>query len=546
MLSLMRSLPEVARRLHGGTTALDLDTESGRAFLQERVAFWNKVNFLISGCFFLAGAVMTVGFIKVAADAGLNRFPAFLHFATLLVSLGAWQLCRRRPGLTTGALHAIDTLALALPVLGFSLQTFLIPPVWAGEVADALVLIFTSMATSRAILVPSSSAHTVRVTTLAALPVIGAILTLPDAPGLMPTMAGAAKIWSLLWVACAAVIATLASYVIYGLREEIRQARRLGQYTLQEKLGEGGMGAVYRASHAMLRRPTAIKLLPPDKAGEVALGRFEREVQLTASLSHPNTISVFDYGRTPDGIFYYVMEYLDGTNLDELVRVDGPQPPARVAHILRQVASALVEAHGVGLIHRDIKPENVILCERGGIPDVAKVLDFGLVKDLERGTEARLTQANVVQGTPLYLSPEAINAPDAVGARSDLYSLGAVGYYLLTGTHVFAGQTLVEVCSHHLHTAPDRPSERLEAPIPVHLEQLILTCLEKDAERRPASATALRDALQDLEGMDAWDDDVAREWWDRWRQRRKDEPPKRKNGGSVTVSIAVDERKALW
>jgi serine/threonine-protein kinase len=296
----------------------------------------------------------------------------------------------------------------------------------------------------------------------------------------------------------------------------------------------------------MLRRPTAIKLLPPDKAGEVALGRFEREVQLTASLSHPNTISVFDYGRTPDGIFYYVMEYLDGTNLDELIRVDGPQPPARVAHILRQVASALIEAHGVGLIHRDIKPENVILCERGGIPDVAKVVDFGLVKDLERGTEARLTQTNVVQGTPLYLSPEAINAPDDVGARSDLYSLGAVGYYLLTGTHVFAGQTLVEVCSHHLHTAPDRPSERLEAPIPAPLEQLILTCLEKTAERRPASATALRDALRDLEGVGAWDDEVAREWWDRWRQRRKDEPPKKKNGGSITVSIATDERRALW
>jgi serine/threonine-protein kinase len=542
----MRSAHEVARRLHGGTTALDLDTESGRAFLQERVAFWNKVAFLISGSFFLAGAVMTVSLSDVVEHAALDKFPAFLHFATLLVSLGAWQLCRRHAGLTTRALHVIDAFALSLPVLGLSLQAFFIPTVWAGQMANVLVLILTAMTTSRAILVPSSAAHTVRVTTLAAMPVIGAILILPDAPGLPPEVADLPRFWSILWVACAAVIATLASHVIYGLREEIRQARRLGQYTLEEKLGEGGMGAVYRASHAMLRRPTAIKLLPPDKAGEVALGRFEREVQLTASLSHPNTISVFDYGRTPDGIFYYVMEYLDGTNLEELVRLDGPQPPARVARILGQVASALVEAHGVGLIHRDIKPENVILCERGGIPDVAKVVDFGLVKDLERGTEVRLTQTNVVQGTPLYLSPEAINAPDAVGVRSDLYSLGAVGYYLLTGTHVFAGRTLVEVCSHHLHTPPDRPSERLEAPIPVHLEQLILTCLEKNAERRPASATALCDALGDLEGLDDWDDDVAREWWSRWRQRRRDEPPRKKSGGAVTVSIATNGRKALW
>ncbi len=542
----MRPLPDVVRRLHGGTTALALDTESGRAFLQERVAFWNKVNFLISGSFFLAGAVTSVVLFEYAEEAGQSMFSAFLHPATLLVSLGAWQLCRRRLGLATGALHTIDTLSLALPVLGFSLQTLYVPSIWAEEFADVLVLIFTNMAISRAILVPSSAGHTARVSTLAALPVIGAILVLADAPGLEPAIAGIARFWSILWVVCAGVVATLASHVIYGLREEVRQARRLGQYTLEEKLGEGGMGAVYRASHAMLRRPTAIKLLPPDKAGEVALGRFEREVQLTASLSHPNTISVFDYGRTPDGIFYYVMEYLDGTNLEELVRVDGPQPPARVAHILGQVASALVEAHGVGLIHRDIKPENVILCERGGIPDVAKVVDFGLVKDLERGSEARLTQADVVQGTPLYLSPEAINAPDTVGARSDLYSLGAVGYYLLTGRHVFEGQTLVEVCSHHLHTAPMRPSERLESPLPAPLEQLILACLEKDARRRPANAGALRDALRDLGGMPAWEDAVAREWWDRWRQRRKEEPPKKKSGGSITVSIATDERKALW
>jgi serine/threonine-protein kinase len=288
----------------------------------------------------------------------------------------------------------------------------------------------------------------------------------------------------------------------------------------------------------MLRRPTAVKLLPPEKAGQAALERFEREVQLTARLSHPNTVAVFDYGRTPDGVFYYAMEYLDGTNLDTLVREDGPQPPARVAHVLRQVASALVEAHGIGLIHRDVKPENIILCERGGVPDVAKVVDFGLVKDLERGGAA-LSRADVVQGTPLYLSPEAITAPDRVGAPGDLYALGAVGYYLLTGQHVFGGATLVEVCSHHLHTLPVPPAERLGRPVPASLEALLLSCLEKDPARRPASALALREALGDLAGVGAWSEQEARDWWERWRLRPR---LPRQGGSGRTLEVALEGR----
>jgi serine/threonine protein kinase len=229
-------------------------------------------------------------------------------------------------------------------------------------------------------------------------------------------------------------------------------------------------------------------------------------------------VAVFDYGRTPDGVFYYAMEYLDGVNLDQLVREDGPQPGARVAHVLRQVASALVEAHGIGLVHRDVKPENILLCERGGVPDVAKVVDFGLVKDLERGGAA-LSRADLVQGTPLYLSPEAITAPDRVDARGDLYALGAVGYYMLTAKHVFSGATLVEVCSHHLHTAPEPPSARLGRPVPPALETILLRCLEKDPACRPASAVLLRDALVAAPGVGEWTEDDARAWWARWRSR---------------------------
>jgi serine/threonine-protein kinase len=241
-------------------------------------------------------------------------------------------------------------------------------------------------------------------------------------------------------------------------------------------------------------------------------------VQLTARLSHPNTVAVFDYGRTPDGVFYYAMEYLDGVNLETLVREDGPQPPARVVHVLRQVAAALVEAHGIGLVHRDVKPENILLCERGGVPDVAKVVDFGLVKDLEhRG--ASLSRADVVQGTPLYLSPEAITAPDRVDARGDLYALGAVGYYVLTGRHVFSGATLIEVCSHHLHTPPEPPSARLGRAVPGALEAILLACLEKDPARRPPSAAALRDSLRNVDGIAEWSEADARAWWQRWRSR---------------------------
>ena len=263
----------------------------------------------------------------------------------------------------------------------------------------------------------------------------------------------------------------------------------------------------------MLRRPTAIKLLPRERAGEASLVRFEREVQMTAQLSHPNTVAIYDYGRTPDGVFYYAMEYLDGINLEDLVRVYGPQPPGRVIAILDQVCGALSEAHGHGLVHRDIKPANIILTERGGEPDVAKVVDFGLVKPLTQGDpEVTASTSGTLTGTPRYMSPETMTMPEAGDPRSDLYALGAVGYYLLTGHAVFEAATVAEIIGHHLHTEPVAPSRRAGRPISSDLESLILQCLRKRPEDRPQSAAALAELLAAIP-VEPWRESQAKEWW---------------------------------
>jgi eukaryotic-like serine/threonine-protein kinase len=292
-----------------------------------------------------------------------------------------------------------------------------------------------------------------------------------------------------------------------------KAVRQLGQYSLEKKLGSGGMGSVYRARHAFLRRPTAVKMLNAGNVGPESLARFEREVQLTSQLCHPNTIAVYDYGRTPDGVFYYAMEYLDGVDLEQLVKAFGPLPEGRIVPILRQVCGSLAEAHAVGLIHRDIKPANIILTARAGLVDFVKVLDFGLVKAVGADEEAKLTQANVTMGTPHYLSPEAVENPESVTAQSDVYAIGAVAYYLVTGTQVFTGKTVMEICMKHVRTAPEPPSRRLGREVSAGLESLILRCLAKDPADRPAGTRALADELDRLDHFGGWTRADADAWW---------------------------------
>ena len=291
------------------------------------------------------------------------------------------------------------------------------------------------------------------------------------------------------------------------------EAKHLGQYRLEERLGAGAMGVVYRGHHAMLRRPTAIKMLNVDKVNEASIERFEREVQITCKLNNPSTVAIYDYGRTPEGVFYYAMEFLDGIDLQALVDRYGPQPEGRVIRILKQVCGSLYEAHSLGLVHRDIKPANVMLNRRGGEPDVVKVLDFGLVRALDEAKQSR--QSGGLTGTPLYMSPEAIQTPDLVDARSDLYAVGAIGYFLVTGQPVFNATSLVDLCQQHVTALPVVPSERLGKAVSAELEAALLACLEKTRARRPQTARDLVALLDRAPTAGSWILEDAEAWWGR-------------------------------
>jgi len=332
--------------------------------------------------------------------------------------------------------------------------------------------------------------------------------------------------WGLLALLTASALAIFVFTVMVArlqlqAREAAIEAKQLGQYKLEEQLGEGAMGVVYKGRHAMLRRPTAIKLLNSKQVTDVSVDRFEREVQITSHLNHPNTIAIYDYGRTPEDVFYYAMEYLDGLDLQQLVETYGPQPAGRVIYILEQICGSLYEAHSMGLVHRDIKPANVMLNRRGGEGDVIKVLDFGLVKAKgdEYGSDPG---ADSMAGTPLYMSPEAIQLPNSVDACSDLYAVGAVGYFLLTGQPVFEADSLVQLCQLHTSEPPQPPSKRLGQPVPPELENAILACLEKTRSKRPQTARDLANMLARCPAATEWSVDKADLWWG---QHERDQLP---------------------
>jgi eukaryotic-like serine/threonine-protein kinase len=505
-------------------------SDGGHTLLQRRLSLYGKVLVLQSIAYWLIYALIwgpTVGF----ATSLKHIVSPEVILLTAIYSL-FWVVARGRPrpartllitDVVGSLLIGVDNVFLMLGDLGT------ISGVFENLIGFICILLL------RALIVPSTVKRTLLCGVLMCAPTIAGVawgasrFEHEDLSAI--TMIGFSVNWSVISVAFSCV----ASGVLYGLRREVRDARRLGQYTLTEKLGEGGMGVVYRASHAMLRRPTAIKLLA--QGGGANLSRFEQEVQLLASLNHPNTVTIHDYGRTADGSFYYAMELLDGMDLEKLVVTDGPQSPARVIHILKQVCRGLAEAHDVGLVHRDIKPANIFLCKRWGESDFVKVLDFGLAKD-NAAPDASRTADEVVLGTPLYISPEALSGPHRIDVRSDLYSLGAVGYYMLVGSPVFEGSSVLEVCAHHIFTAPPAPSARLGRPLPDDLEAIVLRCLAKAPAERYQTANELWSALMACAGAGQWTSADAQAWW----QKRGDATARETVHPKEVRTVEIDAR----
>jgi hypothetical protein len=507
-----------------------------RDYVQKRTALFARVALTCS----LAGFVLRG--VSDLAKGHLERLlPAvYISFAIpSLLFLSLWLFTRGKPR-TLRAVHFAELATVSISLVAASFAFRLSTPGLLGsaisfgrahpdfmvrmdpglmrvvlELSGMLLslLVATQILALRAALVPSSLKHALMLAALVGVPIciftgLGwpTTSTAPiarDDRGFLITFG---LNWWLFTGASCGVIAR----VVHRLQSEVQVAKRLGQYELGERIGQGGMGVVYRARHAMMKRPVAIKLLPAEAAGQEAIARFEREVQLTSQLSHPNTVVIHDYGRTHEGIFYYVMEYIEGATLDQVSTASGPMASGRVVHILEMVAGALAEAHEHGLVHRDIKPANILLGPRGGEPDVAKVLDFGLVRAIR--TKSEVTDAGIAMGTPLYMSPESMRNADHVDPRSDLYSLGAVAYYLLAGCHVFDGESDLVICGKHLHDTP-RPLSGLAPTVDPELEKIVMSCLAKDPADRPSSARALCDALSRCPSRREWTREKARAWW---------------------------------
>jgi serine/threonine-protein kinase len=446
-------------------------------------------------------------------EIALDEPKTWIHAALFLLLVTMWVVLRRRT-VRGRWLPAVDALLLYATV-ALALAAW-----WFYEWEDlpfffAFIVLFITI---RAVVVPSSAWHTFLISFPVVQTVLYVILTRPpgfrmtinDNPVPYDKFVMETCLYGTILLLTVGV-ATAASRITFFLRKQIAETGRLGPYLIEEKIGRGGMGEVYRAMHVLLKRPTAVKLMLPGITGLRGMRRFEREVQQTCRLTHPNTIVVYDYGYTMGGVFYYAMELLDGGSLDAVVEEGGSMPAARAIHILAQACGALDEAHALGLIHRDIKPGNIYLCRRGREFDVVKVLDFGLVKDV-RGDDAQLTQEGMYVGTPSWGAPEMISGRN-IGPATDLYSLATVGYFLLTGRPVFDSETSTELIRCHLQEDPTPPS-RLNPEVPADLEKLILHCLEKDPEKRLGSASALREALLECGDAGKWSQEDARSSWE--------------------------------
>jgi serine/threonine-protein kinase len=469
----------------------------------------------------ILGLLLVRHLLYPETDRGMLLVHAWVVFALGIVHI--WVANDRT--LTVRQLRAVELLIFGLPavLLATSQYRQMLFQSRGGDAAVVLAAMNSSvlasfvLMTTYGIFIPNDWRRAAAVITPMALaPVLTAWMVSAGHPEVATTAARAGG-WvpwgdNLLMLLCGAVLAIVGTQVVGALCARVSEAHYLGPYHLRERIGTGGMGEVYLAEHQLMKRPCAIKLIRPSSAADPrALARFEREVRTTAQLSHWNTVEVYDYGRTEDGTFYYVMEYLPGLSFAELVEQHGPLPAERVIHLLRQACQALREAHGMGLVHRDIKPANMFAAERGGLHDVTKLLDFGLAKRKVEAPAMQLSHHGTITGSPLYMSPEQASGMRA-DQRSDIYALGAVAYYLLTAHAPFSGDNALSVMIAHARDAAPPPT-LLRDDIPADLERVVLKCLAKDPADRYPDAASLEMALAACATANLWTEDRAAAWW---------------------------------
>ena len=507
----------------GSRTGLSIGSskfdEEVRSFVQQRLRIFTST---ISSFFVFLSLVFI---IILSRDPELNIFSAVgryctrppnavLFFLTFTSSLVAGVLWRKRiPWKLMRILDAVYIQTLVLPCLYlfanyhyFSFSGF--------PVVVPFMMLFIL---SRSIFIPSRAQWTVALSAPAALGVLIIQLVKGNSFAYSGQAFNSPHFIDMIFqnqilLIGSIVVAAIASRVHLGLRMEYFQVRQFGQYKIERLLGKGGMGEVYLATHSLLKRPTAVKFLRPEITGVKTLNRFEKEVRLSSELSHPNSISIYDYGHTAEGFFYYAMEFLHGANLRQVVRETGPMPASRVIHILVAACGALKEAHDKGIIHRDIKPENIMVCELGGEKDVVKILDFGLVKDLKDPNSMEFEEEGSISGTPETIAPEALGK-GSVGPLSDLYSLCAVGCFLLTGKPIFNAQTVTDFLKSHLYSVPIPPSKRNDL-VPEDLERVLLKGLRKTPKSRHESIDEMRTALLECVDSGLWGREEAEGWWE--------------------------------
>ena len=512
------------QQIGGSGSGARLEQET-RALLLRRLRVFSLVSLIV----FLGAVGLYLGASPPVHLRYMDRLGGGMVFVVLLAALGCAAVVWSWPSLSLTALRRVELVLFGLAALFFAKHRFtalLHGPEgpWEGPGHREMFVIQVVMINNAlwnfliicyGVFIPNTWRRCVVV--VAILDAIPLVITLfagleqPEVREHLLLLLGFTGTGLLVSTA----LAVFGSFKISSLEREARVARQLGQYRLQRLLGAGGMGEVYLAEHRLLKRPCAVKLIRPERASDPQLlQRFEREVQATALLSHPNTVEIYDYGHTDEGTFYYVMEYLPGLSLDELVTRYGPLPAARAVHYLRQVCGALREAHQAGLVHRDIKPSNIIACNLGGLCDVVKLVDFGLVRPPDTAREGRLTTEGLILGTPDFMSPEQARGENTLDARSDLYSLGAVAYFLLTGQPPFTGRSALATLTAHLHEPAAPPSSR-GAEVEADLDAVVLRCLAKSPWDRFANAETLEQALLSCRCAGQWNEAQARDWWQR-------------------------------